>query len=459
MKRMLPLILAMLVGVATTSAQNGNISESMLKDFRENVEKNQKVEALQNAASNNEIKKLALDRDNRGTIDNHFTHRIETKGITDQKSSGRCWLFTGLNIMRPKVIEKYNLKEFDFSQNYSFFYDQLEKSNLFLEGIIETADNSLDDRKVEWLFDHALGDGGQWTGLVDIVGKYGVVPKGVMPETHSSESTGWMSRLIERKIKAFGLELREMHENGKPVKAMRKAKKDMLAEVYKMLSINLGEPPQEFTWRYKDAEGNLSELKTYTPQSFYEEFVGVELSDYVMFMNDPSRPYNKLYEIEYDRHRYDGHNWKYINLKNEKLKEFAIASIKDNEGMYMSCDVGKQLDKENGILDSDNYNFGALFDTEFTMNKEERIITSESGSSHGMMLAGVDLKENGEPRKWLLENSWGPKSGYEGYLIMTDSWFDEYLFRLVIHKKYISDDVLKILEQEPTMLPPWDPMY
>ena len=240
---------------------------------------------------------------------------------------------------------------------------------------------------------------------------------------------------------------------------MRKKKVEMLSEIYRMLVINLGIPPEEFTWRYKDAEGKLSDPKKFTPQSFFRDFVGVNMSDYVQLMNDPSKEYFKLYEIKYDKNMFNGSNWTFINLPNEELKEFARESIIDNQAMYFSCDVGKQLDREGGYLQVGIYDYDSIYGVKFGMNKKERILTFESGSSHGMALIGFDESTDGKITKWLLENSWGKSAGHEGYLTMTDQWFDEYMFRLVIHKDYISDKVLKILNQKPVLLLPWDQMF
>jgi bleomycin hydrolase len=357
------------------------------------------------------------------------------------------------------VIKKYNMKEFEFSQNYGFFWDQLEKSNLFLEAIISTASLPEDDRKVDWLFKNPIGDGGQWTGVVNIVEKYGVVPASVMPESQNSENTRWMSRFLRRKLREDALQLRVMAAEGKSEDAMRTEKVSMLGDIYRILVLCLGNPPTEFDWQFEDKDGKISEMKHYTPKSFYEEMVGVDLNDYVMFMNDPTRPYNALYEIEYDRHMHEGGNWKYINLPVDEIKSFAKASIIASEAMYFSCDVGKQLESEKGFLDVNNYDYNDLFGVDFSMDKSGRIKTYDSGSSHGMSLCGVNVLPDGSIDKWLLENSWGKKGHNGGFLIMTDEWFSEYMFRLVIHKDHISSEALKILDQEPTMLPPWDPMF
>jgi bleomycin hydrolase len=450
-------IITVLLSQILIAQDQGTINEELLNKFRTSIENDNDIEAIQNAVSSNNIQKLAMNRSNLGEVDQYFSNRVESKGITDQKSTGRCWLFTGLNVFRAKVIEEYNLGEFNFSNSFNFFYDQLEKSNLFLEGIISTIDKPMDDKTVEWLFKNPIGDGGQWTGVADIITKYGLVPADVFPESFNSENTRWMSRLIRRKLKENGLTLREMYANGSKEKKLRETKDDMLRDIYRILTISLGEPPATFEWRYEDKDGNLSELKSYTPKSFYEEFVNIDLSEYVMFMNDPSREYDRVYEIEFDRHTVEGQNWKYLNLDTEQIKQFAIASIKDNEAMYFSCDVGKQLDKDRGYLDVNNYDYNALFGVEFGMNKKQRIQTFESGSTHGMALVAVDI-QNSKPVKWLLENSWG-QSGFEGHLIMTDEWFDEYMFRMVIHKRYVDAETLQVLEEEPTMLPPWDPMF
>jgi bleomycin hydrolase len=363
-----------------------------------------------------------------------------------------------MNVVRAKVIAKHNLSEFQFSLNYLFFWDQLEKANLFLQAIIDTRSKPMDDKTVEWLFKNPIGDGGQFTGVVDLVTKYGAVPQEVMPETNSSNNTSNMSRLLALKLREFGLTLRNMGEKNVKIDDLTKKKTEMLEIVYRMLVLNLGEPPATFTWTQKDANGKPVETKTYTPLSFYKEFVDVDMSNYVMLMNDPTRAYNKVYEIEYDRHVYDGRNWKYLNLPVEDIKKIAIASIKDSTMMYFSCDVGKFLNRETGFLDVNNYDYASLMGTSFNMDKKQRIQTFASGSSHAMTLCAVDI-ENDTPKKWLVENSWGATYGHKGFLIMTDEWFDEYMFRLVVDKKYIPADIQGLLEQKPILLPPWDPMF
>lgn len=453
----------MALGAAWISLQaqgpQGGISAAMLEEIQSNYKDTDTDRAIRNAIGNNSIKALTLNQEKQQGIDTDFSVMVESKGITDQQSSGRCWLFTGLNVMRAKAIAKYDLPGLEFSQTYSFFWDQLEKSNLFLQGIIDTADKPLNDQTVEWLFKHPLSDGGTFTGVADIVSKYGLVPKEAMPETYSSEHTSYMSMLIGLKLKEFGLSLRGMAAKKAAASELEKKKTEMLGVVYRMLVLNLGVPPTSFDYVRKDAKGKRVDVEHHTPKSFLEKYGDMNLlTDYVMVMNDPTREYYKCYEIDYDRHCYDGKNWTYVNLPVEEIKEMAIASLKDSTCMYFSSDV-TQLDSKRGYLDVDNYDYGSLLGVTFGMNKKQRIQTFSSMSAHAMTLMAVDLDESGKPVKWMVENSWGPSAGYKGHLIMTDKWFDEYMFRLVLETKYVPEKILKIFKQKPIRLPAWDPMF
>lgn len=437
----------------------GKLSETTINEIRQSFERTPDNVALQNAISHNDIKQLAKSRENNGLVSHYFSNEVKTKGISNQKKSGRCWLYTGLNTLKPMVQEAYSLNEFEFSHNYNFFWDQFEKANLFLEIAISTAHLPLSDKKVEWLFKSPIGDGGQWTTFADIVNKYGLVPANAMPDSYQSENTSTMSRLLRRKLREQGLEIRVIGQSKMSEELKAQKKTDMLKDIYRILVLSLGEPPLEFNWQYKDKDGNLSELKVYTPKSFYNEIIGIDLNEYVMLMDDPRHEYYKLYEVEFDRNLVEGANWKYINLPANEIKEFAKASILDNQAMYFSCDVGKQLDSKAGMLDVNTYNYNDLMGVEFGMNKKQRIETFESGSTHGMALVGVNILPDGSIDKWKLENSWGTTKGNKGYLTMTDQWFDEYMFRLVINRKYLTKKTLKILNKKSTMLPPWDAMF
>jgi len=455
MKKQLILACSLIVS-ATISAQS--ISKELLQKMQTENQMTPSDRAIRNALSVTDVKSLALSQDNQGEMNTYFSNSVPSKGITDQKSSGRCWLFTGLNVLRSKVINRQKLEKLEFSQIYLFFYDQLEKSNLFLQAVIDTKNRDMDDKTVEWLFKNPLSDGGTFTGVADLVMKYGLVPSGVMPENYTANNTSKFTSFVKRKLREDGLQLRESNLKGT---ALLQLKEKMLSEIYHMLVLGLGQPVTEFTWAPKDKDGNyITVPKRYTPQSFYAELIGEDLnSNYVMLMNDPTREYWKTYEIQYDRHTYDGHNWLYLNLPMDEIKKAAIESIKDSTMMYFSCDVNKELDSKRGLLSLDNYDYSSILGVTFGMDKRQRIMSFDSGSSHAMTLKAVDLDADGKPVKWEVENSWGASYGFQGHLIMTDEWFDAYMFRLVVKKQYLSEKVLQAALQTPTLLPCWDPMF
>lgn len=433
---------------AMLSAQT--ISEELLSSLRSSYQETPEQRALRNAASGNDLRKLAVSQDNLGAFETEFTLRVPNKGITDQKQSGRCWMFTGLNVLRAAAISEHNLDKLEFSEAYLFFYDQLEKANLFLQSVIDTRKLPIDDKKVEFLFRNPIGDGGTFTGVADLVLKYGLVPTEVMPETFTTNSTARFRGLLALKLREQGLALRE--SKGADTQLIAQ-KEEMLKTVYRMLLTVMGVPPTEFTWKGEQ----------FTPRSFADKYVKKELiTDYVMLMNDPTRDFYKVYEIDLDRHVYEGHNWLYLNLPVEEIEKMAIASLRDSVAMYFSCDVGKELNSERGLLDLRNYDYGAIFGTTFPMDKRQRIQSFASGSSHAMTLVAVNLQDTvnyTQPDRWMVENSWGEKSGWKGHLIMTEDWFREYMFRLVVLKKYVPDNLLEILKQKPIRLPAWDPMF
>lgn len=440
---------------------NGGITPEMMQQMKKSYGSNASDKALRNILVTNSPAKLALNYENAGAFDSHFSNKVESKAITDQKSSGRCWMFTGMNVLRNKAIRNHKLPaDFQFSQAYTFFYDQLEKSNLFLQAVIDTYKKDFSDKEVEWLFKNPLSDGGQFTGIANLVEKYGLVPAEAMPETYNTNNTSSISSLIQLKLREDGLELREMAaQKGMTPQKLQARKAEMLSTIYRMLALTFGEPPAEFTWTQKNAKGEIVETATYTPKSFYEKFAKVDFSKFYMVMNDPTREYYKVYEIQYDRHVYDGQNWKYLNLPMDEIAPMCIASIKDSTNMYFSCDVAKFLNRDKGFMDENNYDYASLFGTTFGMNKEQRVKTFASGSSHAMTLCAVDLDKDGKPLKWMVENSWGSSYGYQGFLIMTNAWFNEYMFRVVLEEKYIPANILALLNQKPIMLPAWDPMF
>ena len=446
--------------VATAQAQSGGITTEMLKEIQGTRTQTVAEKALSNALATNAIDNLAKNFANSGEIDPNFMVETPKQSITNQKSSGRCWMFSGLNVLRSCFAERSDSLLVEYSQDYLFFWDQLEKANLFLQGVIDTSEKPIDDLRVQFFFKSPLNDGGTFCGVADLAEKYGLVPKSVMPETYSAESTSRIRSLMSSKLREMGLHLRDMMNGGKK-KDVAKEKTKMLSEIYKMLCIAYGEPPTSFTYAFKNKKGNATgEAKTYTPQSFYEATVGGKLNGtFIMVMNDPRRPYHKTYEVEYDRHTYDGHNWKYLNLPMDEIAQLAIASLKDGRKLYSSYDVGKQLDRDRGYCDLENYDYASLLGTSFNMDKAQRISTFDSGSTHAMTLTAVDLDAAGKPTRWKVENSWGAASGMNGYIVMSNRWFEEYMFRLVVDNKYVSEKLMKEYEQKPLMVMPEDPLF
>ena len=446
---------------ATVNAQMGGISSKMLGEIQKQNKMTPAENALANAIAANSIDNLAQNRNNAAELDTYFSVETPKQAITDQKSSGRCWMFSGMNVLRANFAKRTDSLRVEFSQAYLFFYDQLEKANLFLQGVIDTGKKPIDDQRVQFFFKNPINDGGTFCGVADLTEKYGLVPKQVMPESYSSDNTSKMARLISSRLREDGLILRKMVAEGKKAADIEKAKTEMLATVYRMLALTIGEPPTQFTYAHRNKDGKaVGEPKTYTPQEFFKEVVGDKLNGtFIMVMNDPRRPYYKTYEVELDRHTYDGHNWKYLNLPMDDIEQMAIASLKDGRKLYSSYDVGKMLDRKRGYGDTENFDYGSLMGTTFGMNKAERISTFDSGSTHAMTLTAVDLDANGKAKKWKVENSWGASWGQQGCMIMSDRWFREYMFRLVVDKKYVSEELLKLNEQKPVMVTPEDPLF
>ncbi len=439
-----------------------SITDKDLQEIQASFKKDASTKAIQNILTvDKNIRENALNRDLQGKIDHYFKYRADVKGITDQHSSGRCWMFTSMNVLRPQIMKKYDINAFDFSHNYLYFWDIFEKSNLFLENIISTTDKSMDDRAVVEYFKNPVGDGGVWNLYYNAAKKYGVVPQEVMPETAHSNNTSQLLSLVNEKLRLGGYTLREMAADGKKEKELRAEKKNVLKDVYRILALCLGEPPHEFTWRYKTKSGEIKELANYTPKQFYDEITpkGYTPENYIMIMNDPTREYYKVYEIQNYRNTLEGINWIYLNLPNEDIKVAALTSIKNNEPMYTSCDVGKQFNREEGLLDPAMYDYESLLGVKLYMDKKARILTRQSGSAHAMTLVGCDTDANDKPVKWEFENSWGASHGHNGYLTFTDKWFDEYMFRIVIRKAYLNEKALEALKGKPVQLPIWDYMY
>lgn len=461
MKSFLFLSLALFAMSANAQTKAGGISPEMLQKIEQSQKTCKTQQALRNAIASNNINNLAKNPSKQGPVDNHFSVETTSQSIHNQKSSGRCWMFTSMNVLRSDFARQHkDTLAVEFSHDYTFFFDQLEKSNLFLQGAINTAAKDIEDPEVKFFFKSPLNDGGTFCGIIDLTAKYGLVPKCVMPETYQSENSRLQGQIISTKLREFGLELRKMVQGKKKPAAIEARKTEMLAEVYRILTMTLGEPVKEFKYAHRDKTGKIiGEEKTYTPQSFYKEVAGDPMAGkYAMLMNDPRHPYYKVYEVQHDRHVYDGHNWRYINLPIEDIEKIAITSLKANTKMYSSYDL-PQMDRDRGLMDVDLFDYATLFNTTFPMNKAERISTFESMSAHAMTLTAVDLDKQGNPLKWKVENSWGTAHGQNGCAIMSEQWFRDNMFRLVVDKKFVPAEILKIENDKPIMVKYDDPLF
>ena len=438
---------------------NTNISESMLSSFSTAFAAERANQVAQKAVVKSGLSAAAENQ--KEAIDNPmiFSLELETGDVTDQKSSGRCWLFAGLNTLRFEIMKKLNLKTFELSQNYQMFWDKLEKSNYFLESILDTLDEPTDGRLIQHLIASPVQDGGQWDMFCALVDKYGCVPKAIMPETFHSSNTGVMNMLITRKLREDALVLREAHKAGESADALRARKEGMLNEVYRMLCIALGEPPKTFTFEYRDEDKNYYRDENITPLEFVKKYVGHAMDDYVSIINAPTadKPYWKTYTVQYLGNVVGGRKVKYLNLPSEELKKLAIAQLSDGQPVWFGCDVGQMLQRDLGIMGMKTFDYESLLNVHFGMNKAQRLDYATSLMTHAMVFLGVNLVD-GKPTRWKVENSWSEKSGQKGYYLMTDEWFDEYNYQIVVNRKYLTPEMHKAFEQEPIVLKPWDPM-
>jgi len=413
-----------------------------------------------NAVTQVDVREAALSRAAINSVDHTYSHIIKTATVTGQGATGRCWMFAGLNTMRIYAMKKLNLKEFELSQPYLMFYDKLEKGNYFLENIIETRDEPLDGRLVMWILGHIIPDAGQWDMFVNLVKKYGVMPKKVMEETKSSGASRNMNSRLIAKLREYAKDLRVIHEGGASLDEMREAKACMMEEYYRMLSIHMGTPPTEFMWEYRDKDDEFHRHGIITPQEFFKEYVGFDLDQMVCLINAPTKdkPYNKMYTVQYLGNVVGGQDVRYMNVPIEVMKRAAVEMVKDGQPVWFGADAGKASYRNLGVFDPAIYDYGALYNTEFDFDKAERLDYGESRMTHAMVFTGVNIEEDGNPTKWKVENSWGTGVGDKGFYTMTDEWFEEYTYEVMVDRSYLSEELLKIQKMEPITLKPWDPM-
>jgi len=470
------------MNTATTAAPEPTcaIGPDQLTQWREAFTQNPANRLMQNAVTRAALDDVALDRDVVTGIDHTFSHVLDDWAVTSQKKSGRCWMFAGLNLLRVGAMKKMNLQSFEFSQNYTFLWDKLERANYFLEQIMLTADQGVDDRVVAYLLDHPLDDGGQWNMFVNVVKKYGLVPKSAMPESESSSNTPRMNANLKMILREGAAALRELKASGAVREALDAKRQDVMQTVYRVLAIHLGTPPTEFDWRWNDKDKKFHTDGTMTPQEFARKYCTIDLDDYVCLVHDPrpSSPVGKAFTVAHLGNVIGAEGGgvavgdggvRYVNVDIELMKDATRRSITERgEPVWMGCDVGKMMHRELGIWDAKLFDYAGVYDTQFTHDKADRLTYHSTLMTHAMMFTGVDVdtdstpdgleKNSGGPRRWRVENSWGDENGVKGYYTMNDSWFDEYMFEVAVHKDLLPAGVVAAAQSEPVVLPPWDPM-
>ena len=432
-----------------------NISLTDIKKYKNKFLKNNRNITSRNALIKNDLNNVALSWDNYSQINHHFSHLINKElPATNQKASGRCWGFAGLNLMRLNVVDSLNLTNFEFSQNYFMFWDKLEKANYFLENIIGTRELAYDSRLIMHLVKSPVQDGGQWDMFVNLIEKYGAVPKDVMPETNHSSKSMAMNYILTHKLREFASILRV-----KPHKNSASLKKNMMEVIFNLLAMFLGQPPDVINWSTRNKDNKHLAISNMSPKDFCKHYADINIKNKVCLIHAPmsNKKFNTIYTVEYLGNVVEGQIIKYLNVDIEELKKSAMQSIKNNEAVWFGCDVGKRFSRENGVLDMNLYDYENVFQIPFKMNKKTRLEYGDSEMTHAMLLTGVDIIKRNS-KKWKIENSWGTKSGNDGYMMMTDEWFNEYTYEVVIDKKYLSKKLLKYLDKNPVSLPPWDPM-
>lgn len=439
----------------------GAITPEVVSKARIAFEKDPRHRQAMNAVCTTPISKVALNRDRVNQIDHTFSHHLPENKASAQMQSGRCWMFAALNTFRAEAIKNMNLdNEFELSQNYMTFWDKFEKANYFLESILNTLDQPNGSRLIDWLLSGPIQDGGQWHMFINLVRKYGVMPKQAMPETESSSSTRELGYHLTFLLRDYACRLRTAHEKGKSRDDLRRMKTGCVDEIYRVLAIHLGEPVREFDWQWRDKDKNFHRDGRMTPAEFYEKYVGLNLDDMVCLIHDP-RPqhsFNTTYTVKFLGNVVGGEPITYLNVPVATMKHAAIEQIKDGSPVWFGNDVGKHLDRDLGLMDLDLFDYDLIYGAAPTMNKAERLMYGHSQMTHAMVFTGVDLDDNGKPKKWRVENSWGDKAGEKGFFSMIDDWFDEYMYEVVVHRQYVPAEALKALDKEPVGLDPWDPM-
>ena len=435
----------------------GEITKKQIDKMRKEFESDSSARVAQNAVTSNNLSSVTLRRDLVQEIDFTFSTKLDEWKATNQKSSGRCWLFATLNLFRPGTMKKMNVKEFEFSQAHIHFWDKFERSNHFLEAIIETSGRPVDDRTIHFLLSDPIGDGGQWNMAMNLIRKHGLVPKSAYPESNSSSSTRWMNSILKDILRSSASEIRGILDSGGSEKEARLHKESRMEDIWRVLCIHLGTPPESFDWQWRDKDKEFHRRGKMTPQQFAEEFVDVDWEEYVCIVNDPRNEYYQTYTVDYLQNVAGGPPVVYLNVPSDEMKSITQEILEDGMPVWMGCDVGKQMDRKRGLWDANLFETNELYGVDYGMSKADRLRYGQTVMTHAMLFTGVDVYE-GKPRRWRVENSWGDDSGQKGFYTMNDNWYDEHMFEIASPKKYLTEKMVKGLETVPIVLEAWDPM-
>ena len=435
------------------------LTPEQVTEFGSNADQNPSLQLMQNIVTQRDVNEVALDHKIVSDASHNFSNVLDDWSVTNQARSGRCWMFAGLNLFRSEARDILNLKEFEYSQNYVMFWDKLERCNFLFEAIIETADRPLDDRTVAFLLQSSINDGGQWDMFVSLVNKHGVVPKEVMPETESSSNSARMNSIINYQVRQGAMAIRDSYASEQGLEGMRLAKNAALNSIYQILSIHLGTPPKEFNWQWTDKDNEFHRDGTMTPNEFAEKYIVTPMEEFVCLVHDPRKtsPVGRTFTIEYLGNVVGGTPIRYLNVDIQLMKDLTLQMLQDGKPVWMGCDTGKQMHRDKGIWDADLFDYPGVYGANFDMDKSARLEYHQTRMTHAMLFTGVDVVD-GKPKRWRVENSWDNKVGDKGFFLMNDSWFAEYMFEIAVPKSYLPDNLIKALDSEPIVLPPWDPM-
>ena len=434
------------------------VTEAQIEEFRKSFDSDPSATIAQNAVSNADLSTLALRRELVQNMDFSFSTKLDEWNATNQRRSGRCWLFAALNLFRVGAMKKMNLKNFEFSQSYIHFWDKLERSNHFLEAILETSDRSVDDRTIHFLLSDPIGDGGQWNMAMNLIRKHGLVPMSAYPESHSSSNTRSMNTVLKDILRTTASEIREILEGGGSENEARKRKEERMSEIWRVLCIHLGTPPEKFDWQWRDKDNEFHRMGTMTPKEFVDEYVDVDWEEYICIVNDPRNEYYRTYTVDFLQNVAGGPPVVYLNVPSGEMKDITQKLIEDGIPVWMGCDVGKNMARKRGLWDAELYDLEGLYGIQFGMEKADRLRFGQTMMTHAMLFTGVDVVD-GKPRRWRVENSWGSEdSGEKGFYTMNDNWYDEHMFEIAAPKDCLTDEMRSGLEGNPIVLPAWDPM-